>query len=191
MKKTIANATVAAVTCALAAALSIATTTPMAFADEWEYEPEVQSEDIDDVDDDYPIPAPIPDPIFEYDPIDEPSEPEFDDIDYGYVYDFSNGAYDGSFFDLSPYTNFTPNYLYGPSGTYIMPQEVATYIAQRICRVSNRSLYSSSAELFVSDDHGLCWSVELRQQNRYGYQRAFFVTIDAVTGRAYSAKVIR
>ena len=187
MKKTIANATVAALSCALAAALSIATTAPMAFADEWECEPEDQFEDIDDAGYGYNI----PDPVFDYDLIDEPSEPEFDDIDYDYVYDFSNGAYDGSFFDLSPYTNFTLNYLYGPSGTYVMPQEVATYIAQRICRVSNRSLYSSSAELFVSDDHGLCWSVELRQQNRYGYQRVFFVTIDAVTGRAYSAKVIR
>ena len=81
MKKTIANATVAALSCALAAALSIATTAPMAFADEWECEPEDQFEDIDDAGYGYNI----PDPGFDYDLLHEPSEPQFDDIAYRYV----------------------------------------------------------------------------------------------------------
>ena len=93
--------------------------------------------------------------------------------------------------DLTPCNGIVLDYLYAPASTYVISASTAGLIAQHVYRVSDASLVSTSAELFVHDAHGLCWSVEVRHALGGGYQHVFYVTLDAVTGQHYAVKVIR
>jgi hypothetical protein len=180
MKK---NATAAAlVASALAAALSISAAAPAALADEWGYDQYDQGfyDQYDLAEPDYPDPVNVPDPL---------GVPD-DGIVYGVEYDLLVPVA-VPYFDLTPCNGIVLDYLYAPTNTYVIPARTASLIAQRVCRVPDASLVSTSASLFVHDAHGLCWSVEVRQAVGGGCQRVFYVTIDAVTGQAYSVKVVR
>ena len=192
MKK---NATAAAlVASALAAALSISAAAPAALADEWGYDQGFYDQ-YDLAEPDYPDPVNVPDPLGvpDYpDPVNVPDPlgvPD-DGIVYGVEYDLLVPVA-VPYFDLTPCNGIVLDYLYAPTNTYVISARAASLIAQRVCRVPDSSLVSTSASLFVHDAHGLCWSVEVRQAVGGGCQRVFYVTIDAVTGQAYSVKVVR
>ena len=200
MKK---NATAAAlVASALAAALSISAAAPAALADEWGYDQYDQGfyDQYDLAEPDYPDPVNVPDPLGvpDYpDPVNVPDPlgvpdpvPADDGIVYGVEYDLLVPVA-VPYFDLTPCNGIVLDYLYAPTNTYVISARTASLIAQRVCRVPDASLVSTSASLFVHDAHGLCWSVEVRQAVGGGCQRVFYVTIDAVTGQAYSVKVVR
>ena len=193
MKKNV-TAAAAIVASALAAVLSLSAMAPMALADECDTDcvpaPLLIPDPVDVPDPiDIPDPIDVPNPIDIPDPIPAPIDVDADGLDYGLEYDLLVPAV--PYFDLTPCNGIVCNYLYAPTSTYVISASTAELIAQHVCRVSNASLVSTSAELFVHDAHGLCWSVEVRQAVGGGYQRVFYVTLDAVTGQPYAVKVVR
>ena len=187
MKKNV-TAAAAIVASALAATLSLSAIAPVAFADECDTDCVPAPLCIPDPVD-VPDPLVIPDPVDVPDPIPAPIDLDADGLGYGIDYDLLAPAV--PYFDLTPSNGIVLDYLYAPPSTYVLSAPTAELIAQHVCRVSGASLISTDAEPFVHDAHGLCWSVEVRQDLGGGCQRVFYVTLDAVTGQPYAVKVIR